>query len=104
MAVPIAAFAQQTKEFRITAHEFSFKPSSIQVPQGQVKLTVTNRGKFPHGLTIVGRDEKLRYIESDETQSLTLNFNKPEELAFYCPQPGHRKKGMEGRLTVRRTQ
>ena len=34
MAVPVDAFAQQPKEFRITANEFSFKPSKIQVPQG----------------------------------------------------------------------
>ena len=38
MAVSVDAFAQQPKEFRITANEFSFKPSKIQVPQGQVKI------------------------------------------------------------------
>jgi len=97
-----AAFAQQRKEFRITATEFSFKPSTLQVPQGEVNITVTNRGKFLHGLAIVGRDEKIASIESGETQSLTLKFNKAEQVIFYCPQPGHRNKGMEGKLTVGR--
>jgi len=48
----------------------------------------------------VGRDEKIAYIESGETQSLTVNFAKSGEAIFYCPQPGHRNKGMEGKLTV----
>ena len=37
MAAPVSAFAQQPKEIQITATEFSFKPSKIQVPQGEVK-------------------------------------------------------------------
>ena len=102
MAVSVDAFAQQPKEIRITANEFSFKPSTLQVPQGEVKITVTNRGKFLHGLAIVGRDEKIASIESGETQSLTLKFNKAEQVIFYCPQPGHRNKRMEGKLSIGR--
>ena len=95
-----AGFAQQTNEIRITANEFSFKPAKIQAPQGEVRFVVTNRGKFSHGLAIVGRDEKIKYIESGETERLSISFDKEGELIFYCPQPGHRRKGMEGRLTV----
>jgi hypothetical protein len=43
MAVLGEGFAKQSKEIRITASEFSFKPSRIQVPQGEIKLTVTVR-------------------------------------------------------------
>jgi hypothetical protein len=46
MAVSVEVCAQQPKEFRITASEFSFRPSSIQVPRGEIRITVTNRGKF----------------------------------------------------------
>jgi hypothetical protein len=60
MTVSVGVFAQQAMEFRITASEFSFKPSSIQVPRGEIRITVINRGKFLHGLAIVGRDEKIR--------------------------------------------
>lgn len=100
MAVSVAAFAQQPKEIRITANDFSFKASKIQVPQGEVKIIVTNRGKFPHSLAFVGREEKINYIESGETQSLTMKFDKDEEVVFYCSQPGHRGKGMEGKFSV----
>ena len=102
LAISTPAFAQQPKEIRITASEFSFKPSKVQLPQGEVKIVVTNRGKFPHSLAVMGREEKISYIESGETQSLTLKFDKAEELIFYCSQPGHRGKGMEGRLIVKK--
>lgn len=102
LAISIPAFAQPAKEIRITATEFSFKPSRIQLPQGEVKIIVTNRGKFPHSLAIVGREEKMSYIESGETQSMTVRFDKQQEMIFYCSQPGHRKKGMEGKLIVQK--
>lgn len=102
MAASLAASAQQPQEIRITASEFSFKPSRIQVSQGEIKIVVTNRGRFPHSLAIVGRKEKIAYIDSGETQSLNVRFDKAEELVFYCAQPGHRRKGMEGKLMVGR--
>lgn len=70
------------------------------MPPGEVTIVVSNRGRFPHALAIVGREEKLSYIDSGETQSLRLKLDKEEELIFYCPQPGHRKKGMEGKLSI----
>lgn len=101
LAQPGLILAEQPKEIRLTATEFSFRPSKIQVPQGEVKIVVTNKGKFPHGLAIVDRDEKIRFIESGESQSLTLKLNQEGEMIFYCPQPGHRRRGMEGKLTVK---
>jgi len=102
LAVSVPAFAQPAKEIRITANEFSFKPAKLQVPQGEIKIVVTNRGKFPHSLAIVGREEKISYIESGKTQSLSLNIDKEQEMIFYCSQPGHRKRGMEGKLIVQK--
>ncbi len=49
VAIAAPAFGQQPKEIRITASEFSFKPAKIQASQGEVKIIVTNRGKFLHG-------------------------------------------------------
>jgi uncharacterized cupredoxin-like copper-binding protein len=101
LAISTPAFAQPPKEIRITANEFSFKPSKIRVSQGEVQITVSNRGKFRHGIALVGREDKISYIESGETKNLTLHLDKDEELVFYCSQPGHRKKGMEGKLRIR---
>lgn len=100
--IPSFVFAQQPKEVELTATEFSFKPARIQLPQGEVKIVVTNRGKFPHALAIVGRREKIGYIEPGETKNLIIKFDRDEELIFYCSQPGHRRKGMEGKLSIRK--
>jgi len=101
-AISLAApsFAQQAHEVRITATEFSFEPAKIKLPQGEVKFVVTNRGSFPHSLAIVARKEKIRFIDSGETKSLTVKLDKEEELVFYCAQPGHRERGMEGKISV----
>lgn len=101
LSITIPAFSQESKEIHITAHEFVFKPSKAQVPPGKVKLVVTNRGKFPHALAVEGRKEKISYIEPGESKSLTVIFDKAEEVISYCSQPGHRKKGMEGKLSVK---
>lgn len=100
LAISSQALAQQPKEILITATEFSFKPNRIQVVPGEIRIVVTNRGEFPHGLAIVNRKEKTSYIDSGETKSLMIRFDKEEELVFYCPQPGHRGKGMEGKINV----
>ena len=100
LAVSGPCFAQQPKEIRLTATEFSFKPAKIEVPQGEVKFVITNRGQYPHSLAIVGRNERIKYIDSGETKSLTIKFDKAGEIVFYCSQPGHRGKGMEGKLSV----
>lgn len=94
------SFAQSPTEIRITADEFSFTPAQIQVRQGQYKITVTNEGGFPHGLAIVGLEGKITYIEPGETKSLTIRFDREARYIFYCPQAGHREKGMEGKITA----
>lgn len=100
LALCAPAWAQAAEEVKITANEFSFKPARVTVPGGEVRLVVTNRGKFPHSLAIVGRVEKIGFIDSGETKTLTLRFDKAQEVVFYCAQPGHRNKGMEGKLIV----
>lgn len=100
LSLSTPTLAQERKVINITATEFTFKPSKISVPSGEVRIIVTNRGESPHGLAIVSRKEKISYIDSGETKSLMIRFDNEEELVFYCPQPGHRGKGMEGKINV----
>ena len=100
LSVSAPSFAQQLKEIRLTADEFSFRPAQIQVSPGEFKVTVANRGRFPHGLAIVGREEKISYIESGDSKSMIVKFERAGTYIFYCPQPGHRRKGMEGKITL----
>lgn len=98
-ALAATSLAQETK-IKIVANEFSFRPAKLKVPKGEVEFVVTNRGRFPHSFAIVGRPEKLGYIESGETQSLKVKFESQGEVVFYCAQPGHRGRGMEGKISV----
>jgi plastocyanin len=94
------SFAEEGKAVKIVANEFSFRPAKLKVAKGEVEFVVTNRGKFPHSFALVGRPERLGYIESGETQSLKVRFESEGEVVFYCAQPGHRGRGMEGRIEV----
>ena len=94
------SFAQPPLEIRITADEFLFTPAQIQVHQGKYKITVTNEGGFLHGLAIVGRTERIKYIEPNDTTSLIVKFVQAGSYTFFCLQPGHRGKGMEGILKI----
>ena len=85
------------------AKAVTVKGEVVRIDPGTRKL-VLKRESGLHGLAIVGRDEKIPYIEFGETQSLTINFDKPGEVIFYCPQPGHRNKGMEGEFSVGKAQ
>jgi len=93
-------FAQPPIDIRITADEFLFTPAQIQVHQGKYTITVTNEGGFPHGLAIVGRTERINYIEPNDTKSLIVKFGQAGSYTFFCPLPGNRGKGMEGILKI----
>ena len=92
--------AQGAKELQVTAEEFSYHPATIDVPAGEVRIVVTNQGSFPHGFAIVDRKEGIDFLDAGETKRLTLRFDQPGEIVFYCPQPGHRDRGMEGKLVI----
>lgn len=56
--------------------------------------------KFSPWLGFCGAFRKDRLIDSGETKSITLVFEKAGKLEFYCPQPGHCGKGMAGSVTI----
>jgi plastocyanin len=86
----------------LTATEFAFDPSSIQVDEaGKTTFTLVNDGKFGHALEIEGQgiEEETDTIDGGKTTELTVEL-KPGEYEFYCPVGNHREMGMEGTLVV----
>jgi plastocyanin len=86
----------------LTATEFKFDPSSIQVDKaGKTTFTLVNNGKLGHALEIEGQgiEEKTDTIDGGKTTTLTADL-KPGEYEFYCPVGNHRSMGMEGTLVV----
>jgi plastocyanin len=86
----------------LTATEYKFDPSSIQVAKaGKTTFTLVNDGTMGHALEIEGQgiEEETDEIDGGQTTTLTVDL-KPGEYEFYCPVEDHRAKGMEGKLVV----
>lgn len=91
----------EVKEFKMTAKQFSFEPSTIEVNKGdKVRLIITSMD-VPHGISIkeYGINERL-----DPGKPVTIEFTADKEGTFtaYCSVfcgSGH--SGMKGKIIVR---
>ena len=99
--VSAAAQSGQVKEFKMTANQFAFEPSTIEVDKGdKVRLVVTSKD-VPHGITIpeYGINERL-----NPGEPVTIEFVAGKEGSFtsfcsvFCG-AGHGK--MKGQIIVK---
>ena len=89
-----------TSNVAVTASEFTFTPTSAQVPVGQrVTFTLTNTGVVEHDLTIQGTGFAIS-ANPGQTATGEFTFDKPAVLTFVCSIPGHKDAGMKGTLNV----
>jgi plastocyanin/quercetin dioxygenase-like cupin family protein len=87
-------------EIEISAIDVAFEETEIEAPADtDFTITVTNNGVAVHGFVIEGTDYQTDYLESGESETITVNL-PAGEYTFYCPVPGHREAGMEGTLIV----
>ncbi|MEK6983097.1 MAG: cupredoxin domain-containing protein [Nanoarchaeota archaeon] len=92
---------QEMKEFVITAKQFAFEPSTIEVNKGdRVKLIVTSLD-VPHGIKIAeyGINERL---EPGKPATIEFTADKEGTFTVFCSVfcgSGH--SGMKGKLVVR---
>ena len=93
--------SSEVKEFKITAKQFQFEPSTIEVNKGdKVKLVVTSVD-VPHGISIpeYGINERL-----DPGKPVTIEFTAEKEGTFtsfcsvFC---GSGHSTMKGKIVVR---
>ncbi|MBI2042030.1 MAG: cupredoxin domain-containing protein [Candidatus Nealsonbacteria bacterium] len=90
-----------TKEFTITAKEFSLSPSAISAKKGeQIKITFKNDGTMPHNFTLNGLGINTNTINSGETDVLEFMAPPAGTYDFFCSIPGHKQSGMAGTLKV----
>src|SRR3989338_8046768 len=97
----IVVLSEEVKEFKITAKQFQFEPSTIEVNKGDtVKLIVTS-ADVPHGISIpeYGINERL-----DPGKPVTIEFKAEKEGTFtafcsvFC---GSGHSNMKGKIIVR---
>ena len=91
----------EVKEFKLTAKQFAFEPSTIEVNKGdRVKLTVTSLD-VPHGIAIpeYGINERL-----DPGNEVKIEFTAEKEGTFtafcsvFC---GSGHSSMKGKIVVK---
>ncbi|HEX2141963.1 MAG TPA: cupredoxin domain-containing protein [Candidatus Limnocylindria bacterium] len=104
-------------EIQITVHYSKFEPSAVSVPSGvPVTFVLVNADPIDHEWLIGDPDFHQRHRTGTDAQhgarpneisvpalaseSTTLTFEEPGELAFICHLPGHETYGMVGKLTV----
>jgi plastocyanin len=77
-----------------------FDKTKLNAKAGTVTIAFTNQSSTPHGVAVEGNGvDKDGKTISGGKNSLTLDL-KPGTYTFYCPVPGHRAAGMEGKLVV----
>ena len=93
----------------VYAQEWSLWPSRSWVPAGTVIVELWNRGQDAHDVRIrrlnrrgqmVGGTQGVRATPSGQISHATWHLGRGT-YELYCSMPGHMKKGMHARLTVR---
>lgn len=95
-----ATIQSEVKEFKMTAKQFSFDPSTIEVSKGdKVRLIVTS-ADVPHGIAIkeYGINERLN---PGEPKTIEFTADKSGEFVAYCSVAcGAGHGNMKGKLIV----
>ncbi len=86
----------------VEAREYSFGPSTINVPAGSVTFAVKNAGNEEHEFEIFEGETVVDEIEGlvpGLTKDLTVTL-AAGDYTFVCKLNGHDQLGMKGTLTV----
>ena len=79
-----------------------FTTSTASTKAGTVTLAMHNPASLQHGIAIEGNgvDKDGAIVGQGGTSTVTVKL-KAGTYTFYCPVPGHRQAGMQGKLTVK---
>lgn len=88
--------------------EFAFvgadgtKNPILDVHEGEVvELIIENQDGTPHIFAIPDLDVKSTRIDTVGEKTIVKFVAKKGEYSYYCPLPGHRRLGMEGKIICR---
>jgi uncharacterized cupredoxin-like copper-binding protein len=87
----------------VETNGLAFDRKTLTAKAGKVTLTMDNGSSNAqqHGIAVEGKgvDKDGKVVQPGGTSTVTVTL-KPGTYAFYCPVPGHKQAGMEGKLTV----
>lgn len=81
--------------------QWSSAPSSAELVDGALEVTIECDGAVPHNIVFEGVDGDAVVAEcsGDDTGSGTLTADAGD-YTYYCAIPGHREAGMAGEITL----
>jgi nitrite reductase (NO-forming) len=89
--------------------EFAFigadgiKNPTLEVHEGEVvELIIENGDGTPHLLSIPELEVKSARVDTVGERTILKFIAKKGEFEYFCPLPGHRRLGMEGKIICRR--
>jgi Sulfocyanin (SoxE) domain len=106
---PTRTAAVATSRLLVYAQEWSLWLSRSTLPAGNVIVQLWNRGQDAHDVRIrrlnsrgamVGRYQGIGVTQSGQIRQAVWPLG-PGRYELYCSMPGHMKRGMHARLTVR---
>ncbi|TAK10097.1 MAG: hypothetical protein EPO39_00890 [Candidatus Manganitrophaceae bacterium] len=110
-AIFLGAGAAHGKTFTLkteTSGELAFvgtdgtKNPNLEVHEGDlVELIIENQDGVPHILTIPELDVKSTRVDTVGEKTIVKFVAKKGEYPYFCPLPGHRRMGMEGKILCR---
>jgi uncharacterized cupredoxin-like copper-binding protein len=82
--------------------QLKFDKTSLDAKAGKVTITMDNPAPVPHAIAVEGNgvDKDGETVQKGGTSTVSVDL-KPGSYTFYCPVPGHRQAGMQGKLTVK---
>jgi plastocyanin len=86
----------------VTESEFSITLPSNTMKVGSYTFKVTNKGQFPHNLTIDGpgvKDQASPTLSPGSSGDVTVTLQKGT-YEFYCSVDSHKDKGMDDKVQV----
>jgi iron uptake system component EfeO len=88
---------------QISAFEYAFDPSTVEIGAGPVTFAVTNTGTIEHEFEILDVDgrvvDEVEGLVPGLTRDLTVTL-EPGSYTYVCLIAGHGEAGMKGSLTV----
>ena len=81
--------------------DFSFAPTEVKVHPGQVRITLVDKGSYPHNISFPSLGKTSASVSGSPGQmstTLVMTFDKPGRYDFVCTY--HSSAGMKGDLVV----
>jgi plastocyanin len=100
-ATTASTTSSAVKEFKVSAQNFSFSPSTMTVNKGDRVRIVFQDSGGNHDWVIDAFNARTAVLSTGQSQTIEFTADKTGSFEYYCSVGTHRQMGMKGTLTVK---